>query len=118
MKYIIFYNVTETEIFSFSKKENSYFLTKEEVQKKVEEALLTIPMTRIHILKKVKTIRKGKKYLVLSLENTLGKPEFVLFPDTDRVFDYEDLEKHKDQIKDKIIAERFYRYRIKVKIGK
>ena len=126
MKYIIFYEIAGTQIFANNER-GSCFLTKEEAQDKIEKALGTIPKSRIHllILKRIKHIRKGKKYFLLTpkypkyikLSDVFETLKLVFFPDADHVYDYEDLKKDKGLAKGKIIAEPIHRFLISVKIG-
>jgi len=70
MKYVIFYEIADTQIFSINDKKNSCFLTKKEVQERISEELFKIPGRNIRLLKKATNIRKDGWYWVLSRVGT------------------------------------------------
>ena len=122
MKYAICYDTTGKGRFPLNFKGNSCFMTRGEAQRKVRNALSTIPMCKIYILREAKTIRTNEYYWVLAPKGEeLPKGQRMLeIVESNRpgnlVFKGKDLLRDKDFLKGKFVMRQIYSIRIKVTI--
>ncbi|MDP2934401.1 MAG: hypothetical protein Q8N59_01350 [bacterium] len=121
MRYVIFYDIAGTRVFSISDKGDSCFLTRGEAQRKIQNALSTIPVARINILREVKSIREEGRYWVLAptgehLTGEQRKLEAVGSDAFDHRHEGEYLLKNKNFTEGKFVMDQVYSFRIKVRI--
>ena len=121
MKYVIFYDIAGIQIFASNDKKDSCFLTKGEAQRKIQNALSTIPMARINILGEVKSIREEGRYWVLAptgehLAGGQRKLEAVGSDAFDLRHEGEYLLKNKNFTKGRFVMDQVFSFQIKVRI--